>query len=145
MPTRLSASPNNVPATLRSPPSNKSSWYNVAGVPPMVRMSASSCLRARMLSSTEMKMLAKLSVMMSMAMARSADVPNPNCCVIRFTSMAGRATCMLVSRNTLGMVKTASGLRFLSSMAVISRVAGSTTSSSCAWTFQMLSMGVRMS
>ena len=112
--------------------------YNVRGVPPMVRINANSWRRARMLSNTEMKMLAKLRAMMSMAMARRAAVPSPNCWVIRLTSIAGKATCMLVSRSVLGMVNTANGLRFLSSIAVISRVLGSTSSPSWACTSQML-------
>ena len=145
MAMRLKINPNSVPPALSSPPSTSKRVYNVRGEPPMVRISANSCRRARMLSNTEMKMLAKLRAMMSMAMARSAFVPSPNCWVMRFTSIAGRATCMLVSRNVLGMVKTASGLRFLSSMAVISRLLGSTSFSSWAWTSQMLWMAVKMS
>ena len=108
----------------------------------MVRINASSWRRVLTLSSTEMKMLAKLRAMMNRAMARSAAVPNPNCCVMRFTSMAGRATCMLVSRRALGMVSTARGFRFLSNIAVISRVSGSRVSPSSRCTYQMLSIGV---
>ena len=52
---------------------------------------------------------------------------------------------MLVSRSVLGMVNTARGFRFLSSIAVISRVLGSTSSPSWACTSQMLWIEVKMS
>ena len=85
-------------------------------------------------------MLAKLISMMSRAMDRKVFIPMPKFCVSRLISIEGRATCMLVSRMVLGIVRTASGLRFLSSTAVISRSSFSTTSPCPSWTSQMVEM-----
>jgi hypothetical protein len=65
-----------------------------------------------MLSKTEMNMLAKLIAIIRSAMALRVAAPIPNCWFNRLISIAGRATCMLVSLSRLGSVRIAMGLRF---------------------------------
>ena len=110
----------------------------------MVRIKASSCRRARMLSSTEMKMLAKLRAMISMAMARSADAQSKLLRhAVHFDGRKGHLHVGVAQR--VGDGQDGEGLRFFRSMAVISRFSGSRTSPSSMWTYQMLSMGVNKS
>ena len=151
IPSRLKHNPIKVPTTVSQNPSSRIMTKSVRREAPMLRINANSYLRSFIELYNEIKTLIKEIIMIKMAMPCKVCIPMPKFCVNRLISIDGSAICMLVSLINVGIITKASGFFFVSSTAVISSSgrgpggASPSNYSGCSCTFQIDSIGVKMS